>query len=289
MKPSVSQFIDVRGLRYHVRLWGEPDAPKLFLLHGWMDMSASFQFLVDALRSEWHVIAPDWRGFGLSEWQGRPYWFPDYLGDLESLLDRYCPTEPAQLVGHSMGGNVACLYAGVRSPRVARVATLEGFGMEATEPHAAPARYAQWLDQLRSTPWFKTYAGRDELALRLRRDNPRLPAQRAAFLAEHFGRQGADGRIEIAGDPYHKLINPVLYRLEEAKACWRAVAAPVLWIGARESHVMRAYQAREQDYRERLACFRNVREVVLDDCSHMMHHDRPDAVAELLEDFLQRA
>ena len=41
-------------------------APKLFLLHGWMDVGASFQFLVDALHGDWHVIAPDLRGFGRS-------------------------------------------------------------------------------------------------------------------------------------------------------------------------------------------------------------------------------
>ena len=67
MKASRSEFLDIRGLRYHVRTWGNASAPKLFLLHGWMDVSASFQFVVDELRRDWHVIAPDWRGFGLSE------------------------------------------------------------------------------------------------------------------------------------------------------------------------------------------------------------------------------
>ena len=45
MKPSTSLFIDIRGLRYHIRSWGDNDAPKLFMLHGWMDVSASFQFI----------------------------------------------------------------------------------------------------------------------------------------------------------------------------------------------------------------------------------------------------
>ena len=67
MKPSRSRFVPIRGLSYHVRTWGDPAARKLFLLHGWMDVSASFQFLVDALADDWHVLAPDWRGFGLSE------------------------------------------------------------------------------------------------------------------------------------------------------------------------------------------------------------------------------
>ena len=94
-------------------------APKLLLLHGWMDMSASFQFLVDALRGDWSVLAPDWRGFGESAWSSG-YLFAEYLGDLEALLDRYAPGEPANLVGHSLGGNVACIYAGARPDRVRR-------------------------------------------------------------------------------------------------------------------------------------------------------------------------
>ena len=87
MKPSESVFVDIRGLRYHCRTWGDPAHPKLFLLHGWMDVSASFQFFVDALRGDWHAIAPDWRGYGLTQWSGADsYWFPDYLADLDALL-----------------------------------------------------------------------------------------------------------------------------------------------------------------------------------------------------------
>ena len=93
-KPSRSEFLSLRGLRTHVRHWGSPDAPKLFMLHGWMDISASFQFVVDCLKRDWHVIAPDWRGFGLSERvQADCYWFPDYLGDLDALLDQLAPSE----------------------------------------------------------------------------------------------------------------------------------------------------------------------------------------------------
>src|SRR6185503_12972366 len=115
MKESDSIFVEVRGLRYHVRSWGREGAPRMFLLHGWMDVSASFQFVVDALRRDWHVLAPDWRGFGLSAWTGADtYWYPDYLADLDRLLERFEPAAPARIVGHSMGGNIACLYAGVR-------------------------------------------------------------------------------------------------------------------------------------------------------------------------------
>src|ERR1700688_2089349 len=128
LKPPVSEFVATRGTRLHVRRWGPPDAPMLFMLHGWMDISASFQFVVDALAGDWQVIAPDARGFGLSDWpvaEGKSghYWFQDYLADLDALLDHYAPAslrgEPVNLVGHSMGANVVCLYASVR-PRGSR-------------------------------------------------------------------------------------------------------------------------------------------------------------------------
>ncbi len=127
MKDSRSEFIDARSVRLHVCRWGNPDMPMLFfMLHGWMDVAASFQFVVDALDDGWQVLAPDARGFGLSDWPmakqgGGHYYFHDYLADLEAILDHYTPTSPANLVGHSMGANVSLLYADVRPERVRRV------------------------------------------------------------------------------------------------------------------------------------------------------------------------
>src|ERR1700730_15695902 len=153
MRNSESQFLDIRGLKYHVRRWAQPGAPKMVLLHGWMDVSASFQFLVDALRGKWDVFAPDWRGYGLSAWgKSDCYWFPDYIADLEFLLDEIEPEKPLDLVAHSLGGNVAALYAGIRPERVAKLVNLEGFGLPPTRPEQAPKRYSQWLEELRERP-----------------------------------------------------------------------------------------------------------------------------------------
>ena len=286
MKPSVSEFVVIRGLRYHLRRWGAEGAPRLFFLHGWMDVGAAFQFVVDALEGEWQVIAPDWRGFGESEWTGRPYWFPDYLADLDALLTHYSPDEPARLVGASMGGNVACLYAGTRPQRVARVATLEGFGLAPTDPAEAPQRLRSWLEQLAAGAVFRHYPDYDALAARLRRDNPRLNAARAEFLARHLGRGRDDGGVELSADPCHKLLNPILYRIEEVKACWRNISAPLLWVVGRESPLIRRFIAHDDDYRDRLGCFRDVREVVVDDAGHNLHYEQPERVARLVEDFI---
>ena len=284
MKTDTSVFIDIRGLRYHCRIWGKAGLPRLFLLHGWMDVSASFQFLVDALRADWQIIAPDWRGYGLSAWGPADcYWFPDYMGDLDRLLAHFEPEKPVTLVGHSMGGNIASMYAGVRPERVAHLVNLEGFGMSRSEPGKAPGRYAKWLGQLADKPGFRDYADFAELAGRMRMSNPRLTEARALFLAQHWGRASAGGRVELRSDPAHKLINPVSYQLEEAMACWRNVAAPVLWIDGAESRTMERMRIHVGDHEARKACFRALSAHTVPDAGHMLHHDQPERLAELIE------
>jgi pimeloyl-ACP methyl ester carboxylesterase len=284
MKSSRSHFEQIRGLRYHVRTWGPETAPKIFLLHGWMDVSASFQFLVDCFEHEWHVIAPDWRGFGESEWARDGYWFPDYYADLDALLNLYQPESAVFLVGHSMGGNIAGTYAGLRPERIAKLVTLEGLGMRRTDHDSAPKRLTEWLDAQIEPPRFNSYAAFSDLAARLKRNNPRLTDDKADFLARHWGRETASG-VELRSDPQHKAVNPYLYRIDEAIACWRRITAPVLLVNGKDSHIPAWLKDHPEQFAERKAAFRDLREVELADCGHMMHHDQPEKLARLIEDF----
>ncbi len=287
MRQSESVFLDVRGLRYHVRHWPQPGAPRLVLLHGWMDVSASFQFLVDELRGQWDIHAPDWRGYGLTDWaKADCYWFPDYIADLDFLLAAIQAEGPVTLVGHSLGGNVAALYAGVRPARVGKLVNLEGFGLPQTRPEQAPARYSLWLDELRERPRLRPYADFAALEGRLRAGNARLTAERAHFLARHWGREEEGGGVMLRGDPAHKIVNPQLYRYEEALACWRQVTAPVLWVEGAESETIKRMKMDPAQMGERRAAFRDVRHVVIPDAGHMLHHDQPAAVAHAIEEFL---
>lgn len=290
VKNSRSEFIQLRGLRTHVRHWGEPDAPILFMLHGWMDVAASFQFVVDNFSRDWHVIAPDWRGFGLTERvHGDCYWFADYLGDLDALLHHYCPDQAVTLIGHSMGGNVAGIYAGVRTHRVAKLVNLEGFGLAATQPAMAPARYAKWLDELREPPTMRSYETIDGVVERLMKTNPRLAPERAQFLAAHWAAPNADGQWEILGDPAHKITGATLYRVDEVMACWEKISAPVLWVEAKESDLWRWMGGRDKVRAEldrRRAAIPSVKTAVINEAGHMVHHDQPELLARLIEDFL---
>lgn len=290
MKPSRSEFIPVRGLEYHVRHWGDENAPKLFMVHGWMDVSASFQFVVDCLQRDWHVIAPDWRGFGLTNNPGVDcYWFADYLGDLDAILAHYSPEEPVNLLGHSMGGNVVCLYAGVRPERIRNLINLEGFGLPVTRPEQAPGRYAKWLEELRSPPAMRPYASQTDVAARLQKTNPRLTDERAAFLSAHWAAQNARGEWQILGDPAHKLSSPILYRVEEVLACWQAITAPVLWVEADDTDAWRWMGPKDKariEVDRRIHFIPQVRTATIRHAGHMLHHDQPQALAQLIEEFL---
>ena len=290
MKLSRSEFVTVRGLRLHVRHWGNEGAPKLFMLHGWMDVAASFQFVVDALAGDWHVIAPDWRGFGHSDRSGADtYWFPDYVADLDALLDRFAPDEAVNLLGHSMGGNIAGLYAGVRPHRVGKLINLEGFGLPTTKAAQYPKRMAGWLDELRAPPEMRGYASLDEVAARLRKTNPRLAYERSSFLAAHWSEQDRDGQWRILGDPAHKMTGPLLYHVDEIMAAWSAITAPVLWVEAEDTDMWRWMGAKEQARAEvdrRMGYLKNVTARMVPQAGHMLHHDQPELLARMIEDFL---
>lgn len=283
---SCCERVDVRGLPYNVRHWGPDAAPVVFMLHGWMDSSASFQFVVDALESEWHVIAPDWRGFGASAWLNQPYWFPDYYADLERLVDHYSPDEPVRLVGHSMGASIASIYAGVRPSRVARLAMLDFLGLLPINPADAPARIATWLDELKDAPRMRTYHDPAALARRLSLADPRLPPERASFLAQNVSRVRTDGEVEMACDAWHKTSSPNLYHIDEVMACWQSIEAPVLMLIADQGFVRDRFANATDEYQRRVACFRNLQIIPVTDAGHNVQHDQPEQVALALERFL---
>jgi pimeloyl-ACP methyl ester carboxylesterase len=289
-----SLWFDIRGLRYHALLWGELPAataahPLRVMMHGWMDVGASFQFVVDGLDAACPVLAPDWRGFGRT---GTPladcYWFPDYAGDLDALLDAVSPDAPVDLLGHSMGGNVVMSYAGVRPRRVRRLVNLEGFGMPDAAAADAPDRLARWLDQLKTPESLRDYDSLEAVAGRLQKTNPRLPADRAAWLAAEWSEQTEGGRLRLRADAAHKRINPVPYRADEAVATWRRIEAPVLWVEGRDSRPPASWGDRypRHEFDARLGVVPRLRRAMVEDAGHMLHHDQPQRVAGLIEQFL---
>ena len=303
LRPARQISVPVRTLHYNVRVWGDyeshPQAqPPLVLVHGWMDVGASYQFVVDALSDAFAsnrlIIAPDWRGFGRS----MPahdcdfYVFTDYLADLDQLLDHFSPGQPVDLVGHSMGGNVSMMYAGARPERIRRLVNLEGFGLAATVPSQAPQRLARWMNELRNYERgdlaLKPYKSVEAVAERLMKTNRRISPDKALWLAGHWATPDAQGQWHVLGAAAHKIITPTLFRADEMVALYEAIAAPTLSVEASENHIEKWSDGKYSlaEFHQRLQHVRDVRSAQVQDAGHMLHHDQPEAVAKVIEAFL---
>lgn len=283
IKPSHSLFADIRGLKHHIRVWGDDDAPPLFLLHGAWDASPTFQFLVDVLKAPWRILALDWRGYGGSEW-APAYWFHDLVADLDAFADHFSPHAPMAIVGHSMGSNAAHFFAGARPERVSRFVSLDGFGLVDDNPEDALARYRRWLDSVRAGPGMKGYARTAEMAERLMRGNPKLPADKAAYLAANVSRKQADGSFTWDFDPRHRDPYPVQTRLDGWVAGFASIQAPTLLVSA---GLNRFRRLTADELERRIGLVPKHAHVHIANIGHNMHHDDPALVAQIIEPFLK--
>jgi pimeloyl-ACP methyl ester carboxylesterase len=268
----------VRGIDYAVTEWGDEAAPLMLFLHGFADCGATFQFVVDAFQQDWRVVAPDWRGFGNTRVDASTFWFPDYLADLDQLLTHFSGDEPARIVGHSMGGNIAGLYAGAFPERVAALVNVEGFGLADRSPAEAPQHYRDWITRSRSLPAATERDDFDTLAQAIRRRNSRMSPAQAAYVARCWAAEIAHGKVRLKLHPAHKLPHAVLYRRAEAEACWREVTAEVLLVAGRDSD----FGAPED------LPFPRRQTAWIEESGHMPHFEQPAALARLIEEFLTK-
>lgn len=283
----VERTIEANGLTHHVLVWNEGARPKVtvVLLHGFLDLSWSFERLATRLATRYHVVAPDFRGHGDSDRVGAGgyYYFPDYTADLARLLPQVAH-ERVNLVGHSMGGTVATHYAGAYPDKVARLALLEGIGPPAGDPDQAPQRllqHIQTVDEARARAP-RPLPSIDAAAERLRKAHSRLDAGWARLLAERATRPAPDG---LPGsrlwkfDRLHRARSPLIFHASQFAAFARRIRCPVLLVNGAESTL------RVTRDPERQALYTNRRVVTLPDAGHMLHLDRPDELAQLLLDF----
>ena len=267
--------------------WGSAASPLIVYLHGWADCAPTLQFVIDWFAGDWHVVAPDLRGFGDSRLDVTSYWFADYLADLDCLLETVSPDRPVRLVGHSMGGNIAGLYAGSMPSRVAAFVSLEGFGLPDSNPAEAPERYREWLQSERTPSGFASYPDFATFAGHIARRNPRLSPDRASYVAHCWGRVEG-GEVRLKADPLHRRPNPVLYRRAEALACWRSITAPALLVTGADSDLRLRIEALGESLTTQVP-IAGARVAVIEGSGHMLHFDAPAALAACLDDFLRHS
>ena len=299
--PSQSHYFSVRGLQYHLRTWGEPRPNEVpwVMLHGWMDVGASFQFVVDELKGEPFVVAPDWRGFGLTkDLHNDHFTFVDYLCDLDCLLDHLQARNghgQFNLIGHSMGGNVATLYAGLQSERIHKLVNLEGFGLPATTPSMAPERLRRWMQDVKSMRSgalaLKTYASALDVAQRLIKTNPKLPLDKALWLAKRWAQPDSEDQWSILGSAAHKVVSAHLYQVEEVVSILKCITSPTWCIHTQERDLHRKWGVMYtfEDYLQRMSVIQGVQHLEIAHASHMLHHDQPQVLASMLTQFLSDA
>lgn len=271
------------GLTTNVLAWDGPVAGpgadlSFVLVHGFSDLGYMWHEVAELLAPHGHVIAPDLRGHGDSDWVGPGgyYYFMDYVADLDDLIAQ-CARPRVVLVGHSLGGNISGYYAGVRPARLAGLMLLEGLGPPDLAGVDGPARTAGWIDAWRIARTLRTpMASIDEAVRRLRKNDPRLSEPLARRIAD-AGTRPVEGGVRWKQDPLHHTFGPHGYRLEVAIKYWQRIACPVVIVDGADSQLNLPLDDRAR----RRAHFANHRHVVVDQAGHAIPRHQPARVAEL--------
>jgi len=283
--PRVRRLALATGLTYNVLEWGAPTAPPVVLVHGFLDLAWGWDEVPARLAADYHVLAPDLRGHGDSDWIGAGgyYHFFDYLAAVDDLIARLAPP-PAKvaIVGHSMGGTVAAYWAGTRPERVRALISMEGIGPpEASTP--VPDRAARWIDMWRlARGGAKVMPSVAEAAARLRKHDDLLDADRALALATR-GTREVDGGVVWKHDPLHLTQGPYPYRVDIAESFFQRVTCPVLYVEGDRSR----FRLADADTTRRLAAFPDLQRATVAGAGHMMQRHQPAAVADLIATHLR--
>jgi pimeloyl-ACP methyl ester carboxylesterase len=277
-------------LRLHYVDWGNPDAPPLLLIHGGLDHCRSWDWVAGALRHDWHVLAPDLRGHGDSQWSpDGSYTIAGYVYDLAQLIHQQ-ELVPVTIVAHSLGGAVALRYAGIYPDAVRRLVAIEGLGaaprrLRARQQRPIAERMQSWIDEERALSGRvpRRYRSLEDAFARMREANRHLSAAQALHLTQHGVNQNEDGTYSWKFDNYVRAKPPYEMTPAEIEELRGRISCPVLLVYGRESW---ASNPQEDG---RIVHFRNARVVSFDNAGHWVHHDRLDALLDLVREFIRPA
>jgi pimeloyl-ACP methyl ester carboxylesterase len=262
-------------LKLHFWDWGQDGKPALILVHGGLDHARNWDWVARALRESFHVYAVDLRGHGNSSWApGAVYSIAEHILDLSALVDIVDNDAPIYLVGHSLGGIVVLLYAGVYPDRVKKVVSIEGLGPPPTHRVFKPAseRLRTWIEAIRNTEQREphSYPSLEAAVKRMKEANPHLSDEVAHHLTRHGTNWNADGSLIWKFDNYVRPFVPYGHNREDVGQILGQIACPVLLFWGMESW------SQDPETDGRAQAIKNYRLVKVPEAGHWLHHDRLD-------------
>ena len=287
MEGPTSHIYFSQRLRLHYVDWGNEGAPPMLLVHGGRDHCRNWDWVAERLRDDYHIIAPDLRGHGDSQWIiGGSYNQIDYVYDIAHLLNQKKMT-PVTIIGHSLGGSISLLYSGLFPETVAKLVSIEGIG---PPPEIIKERIEQpmedrlhlWVNELRKLSGRipRRYPSLEEAYERMQKENPHLTEDQARHLTIHGSNQNEDGSYSWKFDNYVRNFPPIGLDFEDQYGLYKRISCPTLLIRGTESW------ATDPEKDGRAKTFQNVQVASIEDAGHWVHHDQLDIFITLVKDFL---
>ena len=288
MNGPASRVFFSQRLRLHYVDWGNPDAPPLLLVHGGRDHCRNWDWVARALAYEYHVIAPDLRGHGDSQWSDSGhYTMANYIYDLAQLIDQR-HLAPLRIIGHSLGGNISLRYSGIFPENVSHLVAIEGLGpgpRSHVEADRKPIheRMRSWIEEQRAyaarTPL--RYKTLEDAHARMREANAHLTPEQTRHLTEHGINQNEDGTYSWKFDQYVRLWPAYDMTREAIARLWSRIACPTLLVHGLDSW------AKPPSADGRIDHFQNARALPVADAGHWVHHDQLDTFLNEVRPFLR--
>jgi pimeloyl-ACP methyl ester carboxylesterase len=287
MPGPTSRFFFSQRLRLHFVDWGNPEAPPLLLVHGVRDHCRNWDWVAERLRDRWHVLAPDLRGHGDSDWAGSGAYPTDsYVYDLSRLIAQET-SAPVTLLGHSLGGNIVLRYAGAYPEKVARIIAIEGLAaspkmIAESRKHTVDQRLRGWIEKQHALADRRPrrYPTLEDAVARMVEENKHLTLEQAQHLTRFGVNRNEDGTYSWKFDNYLRVFPFVEMPPEDMAALWSCVTSPILLVYGGASWASNPLED------GRAAHFRNAKVVSLPGAGHWVHHDRFEEFMALTDNFL---
>ncbi len=281
-----SHYFYSQRLKLHYVDWGNPGKPPLLLIHGGRDHARNWDWVAHALRDDYHIIAPDLRGHGDSQWAvGGSYAMIDYTLDVAQLLNSLDSFSfPITIIGHSLGGSVALQYTGTYPKLVKKVVAIEGLGPPPGLIKETPAqeRMRTWIGEMQglSLRHPHRYKSLDEAVQRMRDANPQLSPEQARHLTVHGSYRDEDGTYLWKFDNYVRAASPYLFNMNEARELWSRITCPTLLVRGCDSW------ASDPEKDGRATAFADYKLINIEKAGHWVHHDQLDLFLKAVQEFL---